>query len=88
MTAEEAADVSSDMTHHWRGIISVPLPITIPWAGWRSGYGKAMSSKASLLETVRERLKNGEASSYVSEIVTHVCLVVTSIFAKGGTGRG
>lgn len=61
--ADKAAEISSDMTHHWRGIISVPLPITIPWAGWKSGYGKALLSKENLLKAIGERLVNGGASS-------------------------
>jgi len=63
MGGDKAAEISSYMTDHWRGIISVPLPITIPWAGWRSGYGKALAAKAKLLEAIEECLTSEEASS-------------------------
>ncbi len=54
---EDAREISELMTTHWRGIISVPLPIKIPFYGWRSGYSKALTAKDRLLSIIIERLK-------------------------------
>lgn len=53
---EDAKEISELMTTHWRGIISVPLPIKVPFNGWRSGYSKALSAKDRLLKIITERL--------------------------------
>ena len=42
---EEASEVSKLMTTHWRGIISIPLNMRVPWYGWKSGYSKALAAK-------------------------------------------
>ena len=44
MGQEDAKSVSELMTTHWRGMMSVPLPFTIPGL-WRSGYSKALEAK-------------------------------------------
>lgn len=50
------------MTTHWRGIISVPLPVSIPFHGWRSGYSKALEAKKKLLRIILEKLETESAS--------------------------
>ena len=55
---EDAKEISHLMTTHWRGIISVPLPIRIPWSSWRSGFSKALTAKDRLLEVIVEKLKS------------------------------
>ena len=42
---EEASEISELMTTHWRGIISIPLSMRVPWYGWKSGYSKALAAK-------------------------------------------
>ena len=42
---EDASEISELMTTHWRGIISVPLSMRVPWYGWKSGYSKALAAK-------------------------------------------
>jgi hypothetical protein len=59
---EATRDISSLMTTHWRGIISVPLPISIPFSGWRSGYSKALAAKEKLLEVILEKLQTGSST--------------------------
>ena len=59
---EAAKELSALMTTHWRGIISVPLPISIPWTNWRSGYGKALEAKEKLLKVILEKLSDDSAS--------------------------
>ena len=54
---EDSRQISELMTTHWRGIISVPLPIKVPFYGWRSGYSKALIAKDRLLSIIVERLK-------------------------------
>ncbi len=53
---ESAREISALMTAHWRGIISVPLPIRIPWSNWRLGYSKALEAKEELLKLIVEKL--------------------------------
>lgn len=53
---EDAREISELMTTHWRGIISVPLPIKLPFYGWRSGYSKALAAKDKLLKIIAMRL--------------------------------
>ena len=53
---EDAREISELMTTHWRGIISVPLPIKLPFYGWRSGYSKALTAKDKLLKIITSRL--------------------------------
>ena len=53
---EDAKDISELMTSHWRGIVSVPLPIKVPFYGWKSGYSKALAAKDRLLRIIVERL--------------------------------
>ena len=53
---EDAVQISELMTTHWRGIISVPLPIKVPFYGWKSGYSKALTAKDRLLKIIVERL--------------------------------
>ena len=59
---ESAREISTLMTTHWRGIISVPLPISIPLTSWRSGYGKALEAKEKLLKVILDKLSDGSAS--------------------------
>lgn len=54
---EAAREVSALMTSHWRGIISVPLPISIPLSGWRSGYSRALAAKEKLMKLILEKLQ-------------------------------
>lgn len=58
-----AKEIAGLMTTHWRGIISVPLPISIPFSGLRSGYSKALDAKEKLLGVILEKLRTGSASS-------------------------
>lgn len=53
---EDAREISELMTTHWRGIISVPLPVKVPFYGWRSGYSKALTAKDRLLKIIKDRL--------------------------------
>ena len=50
---EDASEISELMTTHWRGIISVPLSMRVPWYGWKSGYSKALAAKVGCLPRVR-----------------------------------
>ena len=58
ISEEDAGEISQLLTTHWRGIISVPLPIRVPLFSWRSGYSKALSAKDRLLDIIREKLKS------------------------------
>ena len=53
---DDAREISELMTTHWRGIISVPLPVKVPFYGWRSGYSRALTAKDRLLKIIAERL--------------------------------
>lgn len=59
---ESAKDISALMTAHWRGIISVPLPISIPLYSWKSGYGRALEAKEKLLKVILEKLQDESSS--------------------------
>lgn len=65
---QDAREISELLTVHWRGIISVPLPIRVPWLSWKSGYSKALTAKDRLLVIIREKL-NSNPSRYISTIV-------------------
>lgn len=54
---ESVRAMSALMTTHWRGIISVPLPISLPFTSWRSGYSKALTAKEKLMELIVEKLQ-------------------------------
>lgn len=60
---ESAKEISALMTTHWRGIISVPLPISLPMTSWRSGYGKALDAKEKLMEVILEKLLERRSTS-------------------------
>ena len=49
LAQEEAEEISQLMTTHWHGIISVPLSVKVPWLLWKSGFGKALDAKVSLV---------------------------------------
>lgn len=57
MGQEDAKSVSELMTTHWRGMMSVPLPFTIPGL-WRSGYSKALEAKEKLSMIISEKLQS------------------------------
>ena len=77
---EDARQISELMTTHWRGIISVPLPVKVPFYGWKSGYSKALTAKDRLLKIIAGKLKPNP-SKYDRCIMSHgdgsrVCFVV------------
>ena len=43
---EEAASISELMTAHWRGIISLPVSLSLLGSVLRSGLSKALHAKA------------------------------------------
>lgn len=61
ISKEDASEISALMTTHWRGIISVPLPIRIPWSNFKSGYSKALEAKGKLLAVILEKLEEGSS---------------------------
>ena len=63
ITEEDAGAISELLTVHWRGIISVPLPIRVPWLSWRSGYSKALTAKDRLLDIIRQKLNSSPSRS-------------------------
>ncbi|XP_064383686.1 putative cytochrome P450 120 [Halichondria panicea] len=68
---QDAREISELLTVHWRGIISVPLPIRVPWLSWKSGYSKALTAKDRLLVIIREKL-NSNPSSIASGVLESV----------------
>ena len=59
---ESAREISALMTTHWRGIISVPLPIRVPFTSWKSGYGKALAAKEKLMQLILKKLQDANTS--------------------------
>jgi len=59
LATEDAREISELMTTHWRGIISVPLSMRVPWYGWKSGYAKALAAKVGGKEGGREGRREG-----------------------------
>lgn len=85
-------EISSLMTTHWRGIISVPLPIRVPFFGWRSGYSKALEAKEKLLRVILEKLQTNSSSNVAAEVgeaysnkvlaAQHLLLFVSALIPK------
>lgn len=80
---ESAKEISTLMTTHWRGIISLPLPISIPWTNWRSGYGKALEAKEKLLKVILENLSDKSASRYVHSLFSTTTTATAPAAANG-----
>ena len=85
---ENAREISTLMTDHWRGVISIPLPIAIPFAGWRSGYSKALEAKEKLLGVIMDRLRSGSLSQYCCEDGCGLCCDTPPLQGGVHGGRG
>lgn len=66
---DDAKEIAELLTAHWRGIISVPLPIRVPWMSWRSGYSKALTARDRLMDIIRQKL-DSNPSKYVYTVYT------------------
>ena len=85
------------LIEHWHGLISVPLPIRVPFV-FSSGYDKALLAKQELIATIRDRLsqpsesRRGALSAVdvskfesVEEAANNFLLFVTAIIPKALT---
>lgn len=71
ISEEEAKKISELLTVHWRGIISVPLPIRMPVLSWKSGYSKALTARDRLLDIIKDKL-----TSNPSRYIVHYLFVI------------